>query len=103
MKINVDENVIHGTIEIGSEKMHYKAYPATLEISLLILEAQENEDDKKMLLAYSKYFDECVEFAGFGAKRIKERAKQALERSGKFIEFINEVFTKLGKQREPKD
>ncbi len=102
MKINIDENVVRGTIEIGNEKYEYKAYPASIDVSLLIIEAQEEEDNKKAIKAYSRYFDECVEFEGFGAKRKKEKARRALERSGKFVEFIFEVFKELGKQNEPK-
>ena len=102
MKINVDENVVRGEIEIGNEKIAYRAYPASLDVTLMLIEAQEEDDNKKGLLAYSKYYDECIEFEGFGAKRTKEKVKKALERSGKFIEFIIEVFNRLGKQNEPK-
>jgi len=102
MKINVDENVIHGTIEIGNEKFEYKAYPPTIDISLMFIEAAEEEDTKVGVRALGKYYDECIEFTGFGAKRIKEKVRKALERSGKFVEFVNEVVGEVGKRKEPK-
>ncbi|WP_281950277.1 hypothetical protein [Nitrosophilus kaiyonis] len=103
MKINIDEKVIAGEIEIGDDKFEYKAYPPSLEISIMFMEAQDEEDTKKLLKAMDKYYEECIEFDGIFGKKTKEKVRKILERSGKLIDFVNEVINEVGKQNEPKD
>ncbi len=90
-------------IESDNKKIKYTAYPMSLDITINLMEAQEEENQVKLLKAFSRYFDECIEFERVGFKNPKEEIKKELERSGKFIEFINYVLEKVGKQTEQKD
>ena len=97
MKFEVKEKVYEGELEIGDEKYKFKAYSPGLEVSLFFIEAQENEDTKTLLKAIDRYYEESVEFDGFGSAKTKQKVRKMLERSGKFVEFVNAVLAEVGK------
>jgi len=98
------EKFITGEAKLpNGEVIKYKAYPVTLDLMKKITIAQKNNDDIAMLDVFEKYFDKCIEIEGFFAKRAKDSFKEALERSGTFIEFVTKVMNEVGKQEEVKD
>ena len=91
---------VRGEVEIGNQKYTFTAYPATLEVTKLLIEAQKKEDQLLFMEAMQKYFDECIEFDRSLLKNVKEEVKRELERSGQFIEFVNYAMEEVGKQTQ---
>ena len=101
MAFKVDKvNGIRGELELEEVKYTYTAYPPTLSVTKLLIEAQKKEDQFVYIEALEKYFDECIEFDKQMFKNVKDEVKKELERSGKFVEFINYVMEEVGKQTQ---
>ena len=101
--VNEKEKAVEGELQIGGGTYQYRAFPMTVDITIELLEAQEEENTPKLLKAYDRYFEECVEFGGIMSRKVKQDVKRQLQRSGKFFEFINDCISRLGKLQEAKD
>ena len=91
-------NAVRGEIEINGKKYTFTAYPITLSVRKLFIEAEEKEDQLLLFEALEKYFDECIDFDKQMFKDVKEEVRKELERSDKFFDFIDYAMKEVGKQ-----